>query len=617
MLKLWRVIVVVIVLIAVLLCSTSSNRTCQVSNTTCQDFPSADRRQCSRTWFFSKNISKKCECGPSLDSSVKCSPATKKVWLDLLYCMTYNSATKSTALGYCIFSSLRKSELGSNYVLLPENLTDLNDAMCGKANREGLLCSKCKPGYGPAVLSYKKTCAKCSDSQYGWLLYFLYACVPTVIFFFIFALCQVRTTSAQMNFFVFACQIVGDCLVFYPQELYFSSTAYTTIVGIVATFFTLWNLEFFRLLVPPFCISENLSTLQVLCMDYIVAFLPLLVTVIMYICIQQHARGCRILVYLWQPFGYCLLPLMKRFNWNPAESIVHTFASFLLLSSTKFLSISASLVYTTWFHVNNSTTGVWRTHTNVLYYDPSVVLLSKGHLPYALLAICVSTTFVVLPCLLLVVYPLRLFQQCLNCCGIKWHAIHAFADAFNGCYKDGTNGTRDYRCFAGFYLIQRILIFLTNVFPFSNRYRIGELWLIISSFIFIFVSPYKNRVFNFFDSFGLMIVVMRFTVGGKNLFNVICICYCVIYFSVYVCCKIIFKLNFQCFQKLKMFADKMAQSSNNPHSLERSRETCDVEANLPDRMVNPEGYRQLTEADENEPLTDSNTRSVPTYGIIQ
>ncbi len=40
--------------------------------------------------------------------------------------------------------------------------------MGGKANREGLLCSKCKPGYGPAVLSYGHRCAR---SYFGWFLY--------------------------------------------------------------------------------------------------------------------------------------------------------------------------------------------------------------------------------------------------------------------------------------------------------------------------------------------------------------------------------------------------------------------------------------------------------------
>ena len=35
--------------------------------------------------------------------------------------------------------------------------------------------------------------------------------------------------------------------------------------------------------------------------------------------------------------------------------------------------------------------------------------------------------------------------------------LHAFMDAFQGCYKDGTNGTRDCRYFAGLQLVLRLL----------------------------------------------------------------------------------------------------------------------------------------------------------------
>ena len=66
----------------------------------------------------------------------------------------------------------------------------------------------------------------------------------------------------------------------------------------------------------------------------------------------------------------------------------------------------------------------------------------------------------------------------------------------------------------------------------------------------------------------------------------------------------------------KILADNMAQNSNNPHTVERPKETCDADINLPDRDVNPEGYRLLSEFN-NEHLTDNTTRSVTTYGIVQ
>jgi len=44
------------------------------------------------------------------------------------------------------------------------------------------------------------------------------------------------------------------------------------------------------------------------------------------------------------------------------------------------------------------------------------------------------------------------------CACMRWHALHIFIDSFQGCYKDGTNGTRDCRYFAGVYLTTRLLL---------------------------------------------------------------------------------------------------------------------------------------------------------------
>ena len=62
----------------------------------------------------------------------------------------------------------------------------------------------------------------------------------------------------------------------------------------------------------------------------------------------------------------------------------------------------------------------------------------REHFPYAILALIVLLVFVLLPLLLLC--PVRCFQQCLGHCGVKWLSLHIFMDAFQGCYKDGTNG---------------------------------------------------------------------------------------------------------------------------------------------------------------------------------
>ena len=47
------------------------------------------------------------------------------------------------------------------YIKLPRNVSSLTEFMCGPLNREGLLCGKCKDGYGTALYSYTLKCSKC------------------------------------------------------------------------------------------------------------------------------------------------------------------------------------------------------------------------------------------------------------------------------------------------------------------------------------------------------------------------------------------------------------------------------------------------------------------------
>ena len=86
--------------------------------------------------------------------------------------------------------------------------------------------------------------------------------------------------------------------------------------------------------------------------------------------------------------------------------------------------------------------------------------LVKKNLPFALLAIFVLCIFVLLSCTCSVTESKKAFQRCLRCCGRRWLALHAFADVFQGCYKNGTNGTRDCLYFAGLYLVLRIVLLL-------------------------------------------------------------------------------------------------------------------------------------------------------------
>ena len=150
----------------------------------------------------------------------------------------------------------------------------------------------------------------------------------------------------------------------------------------------------------------------------------------------------------------CVL-LVSEGRWDPKGSVINAFATFLLLSYSKLLTVSYSLLDASTLYNNR---GERVGPAVLLYFDASIEYFSRQHLPFAVLAICVLLVFVVFPMLLLLLYPMRSFQRCLGyCTRIRWQFLHTFADAFQGCYKNGTNGTRDYRYFAGLYLVFRIV----------------------------------------------------------------------------------------------------------------------------------------------------------------
>ena len=147
-----------------------------------------------------------------------------------------------------------------------------------------------------------------------------------------------------------------------------------------------------------------------------------------------------------------------------------------------------------------------------LYYDASIEYFgTKKHLPYAIAAVCVVLTVVVFPILVLLLYPMQCFQKCLGHCGIRWHALPIFIDAFQGYYKNGTNGTRDCRYFAGVYLLVRlILCILFAVTRNAVFYGIAGLVLMGVAMLIAIIQPYKAEfsTYNAVDSVFILTLAM-------------------------------------------------------------------------------------------------------------
>ena len=460
------------------------------------------------SWFIPvSNDSNHCKCGEPIHHPgriVLCDSNTKQTLLLIGKCMDYNEEEDVVFIGECPFTN-QGGDVDGEYVYIkpPRNVSELNQFLCGELNRTGILCSQCQEGLGTAIFSYSMKCLPCMSSGLGWTLYVFLATFPTTILFLFMLMFQVRITSGPLNAYIFACQLVVSAITW---SITFESTSATihVVVLTLSTIYGVWNLDFFRYLIPPFCASDQISPLQVVALEYTVAFYPLLLTVVAYICVQLHARDCRVMVCLWRVFCKCFSSCRRRWRkqWDPVTSLVHTFAAFLLLSYSKILFISLQLLSCTQLYV--PTGGVLDPPRRV-YHDPSLEWFGNKHLPFALLAIFVFCIFVFFPALVLLLYPTKLFQKCLGCCGRSWLALHAFADVLQGCYKNGTNGTMDCRYFAGLYLILRIVLLLAmyggsnGVFNMYNG-MVSIVCLVIAALVFLLFRPYKDNWLNIWDS---------------------------------------------------------------------------------------------------------------------
>jgi hypothetical protein len=251
-------------------------------------------------------------------------------------------------------------------------------------------------------------------------------------------------------------------------------------------FFSFWNLDVLRSILPDICL--NITTLQALALEYLIALYPFLLILISYLIIELHDRKFVCVVTAWKPFKKILT--LIHMTYDIRTSVIDSFATFFLLAHVKMLSVTTDLLMLTRIDQlgsNSSTLGV--------YYSPSVQYFGDEHRPYAILALSFLTLIVIIPTLIFLLYPFQLFHKFLSFFPFNWHFLHAFVDSFQGCYKDGAEpGTFDCRWFSGCTLLLRILLFVIYGLTLSVVFFVYAIILLVIFLIAIInINPYKKE----------------------------------------------------------------------------------------------------------------------------
>ena len=458
------------------------------------------------TWFH-RSQEGQCECGLSLQGIVSCDNATQRVGVLDCYCLTSNGdEDNTTVVGSCLFNCANQTQWLKDEIYHPVywNVSELNDKTCGYLNRKGRLCSVCKDGYYVSAYSYDFTCFKCKSSVgYNVIKYVFIVFLPLTLLYFFFIAFRISATSPQLNSFVVWCQALT--LPVYIR-LIIQRTKNDDIFPLIqtlATVYGIWNLDFFRTVIPPICLPMN--TMQILALEYVVALYPLLLIVTSYLLLMAYEREFRVVVWLWRPFHKCFVRFRRP--WNLRYSIIDAFATFLLLSYMKLLATSVDLLIRV--NVRNSY-GILEGH--YLYYDASIPFMGRDHIPYACGAVIIVIVVILLPLILLLLYPMQCFQRCLNRCGLNWQALRIFMESFQGCYRDRTDGGMECRYFAALYPSVRIMAFIMFGFlPNEIFSPVITAMLIGAAITIIVVQPYKDifKLYNKVDAIMMLVLSMH------------------------------------------------------------------------------------------------------------
>ena len=446
------------------------------------------------TWY---NGTAQCVCSDAMVPAIMCDQREQRSSLGLGFCAFQDSTTNGTVVAACPYV-FPDHLIVNEHIPLPSKSSELNHFICGNLNRDigTPLCGRCINGTGPSIYSYGSQCVSCSAVNIVYYLLLQY--LPTTILFVAIIVFRFNITSAPMAHYVLFCHIL--VLVFKSSAGEIANSYHTTtykLSSIVLTLNGIWTLDFFYFVSPPLCVSEHMEEIYIPFLDMAATFYPFILLLLTYVGIELHAHDFRPVVHLWRLVHR---PFVKfRKTWDPNASVIQAFATLFFFSYTKFILLMYEALFIS-VMVNEKGEVVSR----VFYSNPTVSLFSHKHLFLISLSIFILVFIIIPPLLVLVVSPTCLFQKVSQCLKPRWiFSIQTFVDTFHGCYKDGTNGTRDYRAVSGYILA--ILTFLPAVYITARALETGKRFLTLMIFIiisnafsvaFALLKPYKHRTAN-------------------------------------------------------------------------------------------------------------------------
>ena len=415
------------------------------------------------------------------------------------YCLSNDS---SPLLGYCQFTCFRISFLTSS------SISSLVKEQCKPFNRRGKFCGRCITNTSYPVYSFSLKCVRCEWNWRNVVKYVALAYGPLSIFLLLLMAFRVSVNSAPLLGFIFVSQIC--CIPFQMRiatgmiESGYVNGYRSVGLHILGTVYGIWNLDFFRSIIPPFCIHPQWATIQVMCLDYIIASYPCVLILLTYTTVEFYSRGYKIFSW-WKPFHLCLTRL--RNGMNIKTSLVDAFGTFFSLSYSKTLNTTFDIL---------AITKTWNKDGNEgspsLYYDAT----DHIHPLFVSLGLLLFITFNVLPIAVLLIHSLRKPpQQALVHNEIPDDERRFFQPLLNtllASYRDGSDGGRNCRFFSIVYLTVRIIIVGTLMLTPNIFFQlVAAIILLATGMLVAVIKPYKFNAYNTVDTVLMLSMALSYT----------------------------------------------------------------------------------------------------------
>ena len=403
--------------------------------------------------FWQSFESQKCECY-NADDIVFCSDSTSTIKRGYWFGDVKGTATVTFCpINYCNFTCC---ETSNGYY----HLSPVRNDQC-RSHRSGTACGSCTDGY---TLSFDSTeCVSVGECTVGQKLLVILLTVTywIVMVILVFAVMYYKVGIGYLYCITYYYSIVDIIL---SQNLQASRGLYLT-VNIMSSF---------SKVIPQFlgklCLTTGMSGIDQQFIHYIHPSAVVLLIAI----ISLSARKS------------------PKFAAFISRRIIHVICLLLLLSYTSITSTSLLLMRSLEFHE------IDQVYT---YLSPDIEYFHGRHLAYGIVALLCSISIVAGLPLLLTLQPI--LNNKFNFIKIK-----PLLDQFQGCYKD------KYRCFAGYYMICRLMIISIVIANSSNELMASYALIVacgIIALIHVTVKPYSSEILNKFDGIVLHLIIFLVT----------------------------------------------------------------------------------------------------------